>query len=213
MLVFLTNRRRIGAELTATLAKAGMTVQLAFTDAADGLCRIRTVGTVLVDGVPDPAAATKLCAHLHEEYPNLPLILLGAPSVVLDTVADCILRSTDVSELAEDILQFCRSRGWQPDFSTYTLLVTQDPDATQLLGYRMALSPHEHALLRLICLRAPDTVSQSELLDVCFPRGKQGLSDLSVYISRINAKSRKIGGLPIVVSEYGKGYRLRDGIL
>ena len=213
MLIFLTDRKHPGLELTRRLTDAGLAVLTERTTAADYLCRERDMGALLVDGIPDSPAATELCRGMRAAYPELPIALILDSGTVADTVADCVIRAQSVSEIAAEVVAFCRNHGWSPELSTYTLFVTDDPGKTRLLGYRMALSPREHQVLRLIYLRAPETVLRSELLSVCFPEGSQRAENLTVHVNRINAKARELSGLPLIESVYGKGYRLRSGIV
>lgn len=213
MLIFLTDRKHPGLELTRRLTDAGMAVLTERTTAADYLCREHHMGALLVDGIPDFRTATDLCRDMRATYPELPIALLLDTDTIADTVADCVIRAQSVPDIAAEVLAFCRNHGWKPELSTYTLFVTDDPGKTRLLGYRLALSPREHQVLRLIYLRAPETVSRNELLSVCFPEGSQRAENLTVHVNRINVKARGLSGLPLIESVYGKGYRLRSGIV
>lgn len=213
MLIFLTDRKLLGLELTRILSDAGLPVLMEHPEAAEYLCRERTVGALLIDGVPNASAARALCNRLRAEYTDLPIMLILAQNASADTVADRIIRVSPLREMANEILTLCADCGWRPRLSTYTLLVTDVPADTRLLGYRMALSPREHQVLRVIYLRAPELVSRSELLATCFPEGSQRAENLTVQVNRINHKAREIGGLPLIESVYGKGYILREGIV
>lgn len=213
MLIFLTDRKTAGLELTRRLNDAGLTVLTERTVAAEYLCRERTMGALLIDGIPDPTAANTLCARMRDEYPELPIALILGADAVADTVADCVIRAESATGIAQEVLEFCRAHGWTPELSTFALLLTADPADTRLLGYRMPLSPREHQVLRLIYLRAPETVSRNELLAVCLPEGLQRAENLTVHVNHINTKAKSITGLPLIESVYGKGYRLRAGIV
>lgn len=140
-------------------------------------------------------------------------MLILAQNANADTKADRIIRVAPLREMAEEVLSLCAECGWRPQLSTYSLLVTNDPAETRLLGYRMALSPREHQILRVIYLRAPELVSRNELLSACFPEGSQRAENLTVQVNHINRKSREIGGFTLIESVYGKGYILRPGIV
>ena len=194
MLIFLTDRKLLGLELTRILSEAGLPVLMERPEAAEYLCRERTVGALLIDGIPNASAAR-------------------AQNANADTKADRIIRVAPLREMAEEVLSLCAECGWRPQLSTYSLLVTNDPAETRLLGYRMALSPREHQILRVIYLRAPELVSRNELLSACFPEGSQRAENLTVQVNHINRKSREIGGFTLIESVYGKGYILRPGIV
>lgn len=214
MLIFLTDRKQFGLELTRILSESGLPVLMERPNTAEYLLRERTVGALLIDGVPNVSASLALCAEMRAECAELPIALILSQTASADTVAaDRIIRVAPLRRIADEVLAFCASCGWRPRLSTYTLLVTDVPSETRLLGYCMALSPREHQILRLIYLRAPETVSRNELLSACFPEGSQQAENLTVHVNRINRKAKEIGGLPLIESVYGKGYRLRTGIV
>ena len=213
MLIFLTDRKLFGLELTRILNESGLPVLMERPEAAEYLCRERTVGALLVDGVPNAASARALCNRMRAEYREMPIMLILAQDANADTLADRIIRVSPLREMADEVLGLCASCGWRPQLSTFTLLVTDVPADTRLLGYRMSLSPREHQVLRVVYLRAPELVSRNELLSVCFPEGSQRAENLTVQVNRINHKSREICGLPLIESVYGKGYILRRGIV
>lgn len=213
MLIFITDQRQRGLELTRKLESAGLAVLSERMEAAEYLCREHTMSALLVSGTVNPAAANALCAKMRTIYPELPIALILEEGAIADSDTDCVIRFQTVTQTANEVLHFCRSCGWDPKLSTFTLLVNDDPAQTQLLGYRMPLSPREHQILYLIYLRAPETVSRSELMMICFPEGSQKAENLTVHVNRINQKARVIGGLPLIESVYGKGYRLRNGIV
>lgn len=213
MLIFLTDRKLLGLELTRILSEAGLPVLMERPEAAEYLCRERTVGALLIDGIPNASAARALCNRIRAEYSELPIMLILAQNANADTKADRIIRVAPLREMAEEVLSLCAECGWRPQLSTYSLLVTNDPAETRLLGYRMALSPREHQILRVIYLRAPELVSRNELLSACFPEGSQRAENLTVQVNHINRKSREIGGFTLIESVYGKGYILRPGIV
>ncbi len=213
MLIFLTERKLIGLELTRILSDAGLPVLMERPETAEYLCREHTVGALLIDGIPNISAARALCNRMRAEYRDMPIMLILPPKATSDTAADLVIRAFSLQEIAREVLDLCADCGWRPQMSTYTLFISEQPADTRLLGYRMALSPREHQILRIVYLRAPEPVSRSELLSACFPEGSQRAENLTVQVSRINHKAREIGGLPLIESIYGKGYILRRGIV
>ena len=169
MLIFLTDRRQQGLELTRTLAASGLEVLAECMEAAEYLCREHTMSAMLIDGTAEPHHANALCAKMRSEYPDLPIALILENGSVADSDTDCVIRYETVPQVADEVLHFCRTHGWNPQLSTFTLLVNDHPNDTRLLGYRMPLSPREHQILRLIYLRAPETVSRNELLGCLLP--------------------------------------------
>lgn len=213
MLTLLTDRRPFGPKLTERLSAYGLTVLTERTTAAQLLCERHDLGALVIDGTEDPSAAASLCVRLRTAHPELPIALLLGRDGTVDLAADGILRGETVEEVAEEILRFCRAHGWSSELSTYALSVSERPEQTRLLGYPLPLSPREHRVLRLLFLRAPQTVTRLELLAVCFPEGSQREQDLTVHVNRINKKAHRITELPLIECVYGKGYRLRAGIV
>ena len=64
MLIFLTDRKLLGLELTRILSEAGLPVLMERPEAAEYLCRERTVGALLIDGIPNASAARALCNRM-----------------------------------------------------------------------------------------------------------------------------------------------------
>lgn len=209
MLLFLTDRKQTGLSLTRRLAEHGMTVLQESPEIGEYLCRShRPISAVLIDGIPQASAAQKLCTQLRAQYEELPIALMLEEGVIADAAADRIIRRSDPETVAKEILQFCKDCGWHSTLSTYTLSVSDDPDQTYLLGYRLPLSPREHQIVRFLFLCAPEVVGQDELMSVCFPEGSQSAANLPVQIHHINRKARTISKLPLIENVYGKGYRL-----
>ena len=67
MLIFLTDRKLLGLELTRILSEAGLPVLMERPEAAEYLCRERTVGALLIDGIPNASAARALCNRMRAD--------------------------------------------------------------------------------------------------------------------------------------------------
>lgn len=199
--------------MTELLSAHGLTVLTERMTAAQLLCERHDLGALVIDGTENASAAAALCVRLRAAHPELPIAFLLGRDGTVDIAADSILRGETIDEVAEEILSFCRAHGWSSVLSTYALLMTESPEQTRLLGYPLPLSPREHRVLRLLFLRAPQIVTRLELLAVCFPEGSQREQDLTVHVNRINKKARRIIELPLIEGVYGKGYRLRAGIV
>ena len=50
-------------------------------------------------------------------------------------------------------------------------------------------------------------------MSLCYPCEYKSISNLAVQIHEINRHAMKIDPRPLIVNVYGKGYRLRDGIV
>ena len=87
------------------------------------------------------------------------------------------------------------------------------PAETYYMGYPLPLTAREHSILRCLFYRAPYVTSKIDLMELCYPEGTQSLQNIVVQIRQINQKAARIDRRPLIVNVYGKGYRLRDGIL
>ena len=81
-------------------------------------------------------------------------------------------------------------------------LVFTDDRSVQLLGIELRLTRGEHALLRLISDRAPQTVTADDA----------GLSPatMAATVCNINKKAAIISDRKLIVTDRGRGYRLTD---
>lgn len=213
MLLFLTDRKQIGLALTRGLTAVGIPVLQTGLETGMYLCRERPTSAVLIDGVPNAEEAVELCVRFRNECRELPIALILPDDCIADTVADRVIRRSSPEELMSEVRLFCETCGWQPRLSTFTLFLNETPADSRLLGYRLPLSPREHQILRFLFFRAPELVSREELLSVCFPEGSQKAENLTVQINHINRKARHVGGISLIESVYGKGYKLCDGIV
>ena len=145
-----------------------------------------------------------------------PIAVIVPPRSVPDLPAVRIFRDTGARDrLFSDMVDFARVNcGMRTErLSTFSLLVNDDRRATQYMGYLMPLSVQEHKILRFLFYRAPLATSIDDLASICYVDGSQRVENVSVMIARINRHAAAIDPRPLIVNEYGKGYRLRDGIL
>ena len=81
-------------------------------------------------------------------------------------------------------------------------------DGVYYLGYPLALTPSELAILSYLVKQSPNAVEQDELLSVCVGDSHRKSSVLRQHVSSINKKARTIyGGRDIITSD-----RKRDGV-
>ncbi len=196
------------------LLKSGVCTRWAKLEAGVCLCeRLDTCG-VAIDGRRALASAESVIAELQERYPELPIALILPPAITVDIRAARLIRAKAGEEVAEELLTFCRELcNWRPILSTHALTVGPRAEDCRYLGYPLPTAPRERYILRFLFFRAPKTVSEEELLSVCFPENTQRAANLSVQIARLNRKATEAAGMPIVESVYGRGYRLCGGIL
>lgn len=214
MLILVTDRRAFGESLASRLLQSGIFSLRASHDAASFLCEAKDCGGVLLDGAASPQKSEALCRELRTRYPELPIALLLPKGYLPSSPADRFLREGE-EEMTDALLDFCHTLcGWPTgEMSTFSLTVGKDPTGTRYMGYPLPLSPREHVLLRCLFYRAPRLTSCDDLLSLCYPTDPPTAASLSVTVSAINRRASAIDPRPLIVNVYGKGYRLRRGIL
>ena len=216
MLVIVTERTAWFQRLAVRFHAKGIFFYLCHPDVAEFYCREKDTGGVIVDCIPALSAREELCRTLHTTYPEMPIAVIVPPRSVPDLPAVRIFRDTGARDrLFSDMVDFARVNcGMRTErLSTFSLLISENRRATQYMGYLMPLSVQEHKILRFLFYRAPLTTSIDDLASICYVDGSQCVENVSVMIARINRHAAAIDPRPLIVNEYGKGYRLRDGIL
>lgn len=215
MLILVSDRRDFATSLAEALVPHGIFSLCASHETARFLCEAKDCGGALLDGVPDPHVAEELCRDLRKSYPDLPIALLIPDGYVPHAQADRLLRQENPDALLLELLPFCRTVcGWCTEkLTSFSLTVGGDPQDTRYMGYPLPLPPREHILLRCLFYRAPRLTSPDDLLAMCYPGRAVSAASLSVMISEINRRAASIDPRPLILNAYGKGYRLRSGIL
>ena len=215
MLVFVTPNKTRRAALVEHLNRNGVFVYLSSPEGARLTVHKKDTGGVLLDAVGNLGACERLAEALLREYPAMPIAAIVARDAVPQIKVNALLRDTDEQVLSEQVLDFCICQcGWHTKpLSTYRLTVGDVPEATLYMGYRLPLSPKEHEILRCLFYRMPHDTTADDLLSLCYPNHPVKRENLTAMIRRINKKAEAIDPHPLIVNRYGKGYRLRDGIL
>lgn len=214
MILLISDRQAVRGLPVSHFLPAGIFSYVCPTETARFFAREKPISGAIIDGVPDLAAAQLLVSDLRAEYPELPILLVTAPGALPDAAAETVRDDGSLEGLAEKMLAFIRETvGWQYDFTTFSLSLSLGSNEATLLGYPFPLSGRELAVLRCLFAFAPNTVSADDLLLLCFPEGRQHFANLSVQISRINRRAAALGLPNLILSEYGKGYRLNRAVL
>ena len=214
MLLLITERRLIARTLAKALSEHGIFHFRAAPEVGAFYCEEKDTGSVILDCVSDMRRSKALCAELRTRYPALPIAALLPPKSAPDLAVDAILRDGDLERICTDALEFCRRCGWdERRFTTYQLTVGIHPTQTRYMGYPLSLSPREHTILRCLMYRSPRLTPTDDLMSLCYPEGRQTVSNLTLHIHNINQLAKQIDPRPLIVNIYGKGYRLRDGII
>lgn len=214
MLILITERTQLGKELAAALASKGIYSFLCPHENGLTYCHKKDTGGVLIDCTFNRHTCEQLCRDLRECYPELPIAVLAKETDPVDLPADRIFRDIAPDRLLNDVLDFCYTNcGWsQKPLQTYYLSLGNGPEETYYMGYPLSLSPRAWQILRCLLYRAPRVTSAADLFELCYPMGGSA-SNVAVQIHRINAAAKKLFPLPLIVNLYGKGYKIRDGIL
>ena len=214
MLLLISDRTELRQALTRLLASSGLFVFDVPLEVGEFYCRQKDTGGVVLDCIPDRSGASSLCRALRSAYPELPILTITAQEYPTDMPSDCSLSDTDAESLSSRILEFYKTVcGWrETPLSTFSLTVGPTPEEIVYMGYPLVLSKTEHTILRCLLYRSPSITSADDLMSLCYPTGRQNISNLAVQIRRINRRASLIDPRPLIVNVYGKGYRLRDGI-
>ncbi len=211
MYLLLSDDTQFGIRVCENLLARGLFSYRAELDCGRALCESLDTSGIFLDGRQRPAFAELLCRELLALYPELPILFLCAEHTVTDCRSASLLPadSLDGETLTNRLLSFARERcGWSAKLSTYALTLSDDPQQTRFLGYRLHLTPREHAILGFLFYCAPKTLPPHLILSVCFPRGTEKAENLGVHISAINRKSLSLTGIPLIENRYGEGYRI-----
>lgn len=215
MLLFVTDASKSRARLRPRLAEHGVYTLVCPFETAEFYCDEKDTSGVLLDCIANLPRAEVLCAALRRRYPDMPICAIIAPLAVPNLEVHRLIREN--GDIFEDVLDFCiRDCGWKVErLTTDTLTLEDDPAKTVYMGYPLSLTPREHTLLRCLFYRSPRVTSTDDLLSLCFSDADVGLcaANLPTHIANINRRAREIDPRPLIVNVYGKGYRLRDGVV
>ena len=213
MLLIITEREGWASRLSPLLLENGIYHLCVPTSFGTFACEREDTGAVILDCVPSLSRGEHICADLKRRYPALPVAMVVAPEARPNAHTDAVLRDGNLDTLCENIASLCHANGWSTaPLSTYYLRLTP-PCRADYMGLPLSLSPAEFRILHCIFYRSPHPTDCEHLVALCADKGASSEESLAVLIHRINQKAAEIDPRPLVVNEYGKGYRLRDGIL
>lgn len=214
MILFATDRQELRALSVSRFLPSGLLSYFCPLETARFHCDRKDVSCAVIDGGLSLPSAEHLAAELHTAYPDLPMALIAPPQTFPNAPAAVIRDNGNSDALMDALVGFLgKTVGWSADLTTYALTLPSGSNEACLLGYPFPLSPREGVVLRCLFAFAPKIVPSDDLLDLCFPEGMQNAANLSVQISKINRRAAKIGFPNLIVSEYGRGYRLNRAII
>ena len=213
MLIIITDREGWASHLSPLLLENGIYHLCVPTSFGTFVCEREDTGAVILDSVPSLSRGEHICADLKRRYPDMPVAIVAAPEMVVNAHADAVLRDGNLDTLCDNIASLCHANGWSTTpLSTYYLRLIP-PCRADYMGLSLSLSPAEFRILHCIFYRSPHPTSTELLIALLANEGAKNEDALGVLIHRINQKAAEIDPRPLVVNEYGKGYRIRDGIL
>ena len=213
MLLIITDREGWASRLSPILLENGIYHLCVPVSFGTFICEREDTGAVILDCGPSLSRGEHICADLKKRYPALPVAIVASPEARPNAHADAVLRDGNIDTVCENILSLCRANGWSTSpLSTYYLRLTP-PDRAEYMGLSLALSPAEFRILHCIFYHSPRPTSTELLVALLANEAARSEDSLAVLIHRINQKAAEIDPRPLIVNEYGKGYRLRDGIL
>jgi DNA-binding response OmpR family regulator len=218
MLLLITDQKELGNALVDLLFQKGIYCLLSPLETGEFFCREMDTGGVILDCQPQPkqAEGVALANTLKSLYPEMPLAVLWKQRRTPPPSASLLLDpSGEKNDLYETLLHFCREDcGWIDEpISSVFLQVGKDPKDTMYLGQPFHLSPIENEVLRFLFYRSPSPTSTRALCYLCSPLRPFSKNTMYVLIRRINRRAKKFFPYPLIVNEYGKGYRLRHALL
>ncbi len=219
MILLVSDRTKWRREIAQRVFDGGIYLFCASYENAVFTVREKDTGGVIMDGIPAPEKAALLAEELRNRYPEMPLSVVLTPTVRaleidLPFPVECILREANTDLLCAELKAFCARCGWRGEhLQTFELSLGMDPVETLYMGYPFPLSPREHAILRCLFYRAPELTASDDLMSLCYPGEYKSISTLAPLIHEINRRALKFAPRPLIVNVYGKGYRIRDGIL
>ena len=215
MILFVTERREYHLESLRRLIAQGIFLYPCRFSSAVKLCRKKDIGGVVIDCVGEMPRSEIVCARLRQTQPDeMPIAAIVTPKSIPCLAIDRLIRD-DGKDLFDDLLDFSKVNcGWSTEpLSTFRLRVGNRTEDTLYMGHPFPLPPRAHSILRCLFYRAPALTSTKDLLRLCYPEAVQNPNNLATQIRNINLLAKEIDPRPLIINEYGKGYRLRDGIL
>jgi len=211
----------LNAALAATLKAAGFRPVSART-AAEGLRWFAHYAPdlVLLDlGLPDRDGLSVIAAI--REKGQTPIVVLSAreaPAMKVEALDlgadDYVQKPFGVEELLARLRAGLRhgvqARGSAPVVRTGDLEIDLGLRRVSKGSQTLKLSPKEYDLLAELAVNLGRTVSHKDLLRQVWGSERADIQYLRVYVGQLRQKLGAAGGVPLLVSDPGVGYRLAD---
>ena len=213
MLVLISERFSEFAQIADHLTDRGIFLLHCPIETAEFVCDKYDTGGVILDLTTRANDGLELLDRVRTIYPEMPIAVIANKKKFPWLTFDYMIEHGDADAMEREILAFCflNCRFHVLTISGPHLSILQK--AVCYHGQMLALSPRQHRVLRCLAYRAPRIVEKGDLLSMCFPTELRTPADLAVLIHGINERAARLGLDPLIVNLYGKGYRIREGLL
>lgn len=182
--------------------------------------RDREFTAAAVDVMLPGMSGFELCRHLREGGHRLPILLLTARDAVEDRVYgldsgadDYLTKPFAFAELNARLRALLRrdSATSRPRLGLGNLVIDSLEHRVTVDGRELSLSPREFALLRLFATEADVVLSRARILEEIWGSAEHiGANVVDQYVSYLRKKLTAARSEAIIVTERGRGYRLRE---
>ncbi|CAN5369606.1 response regulator transcription factor [soil metagenome] len=221
-LLVVEDEDEMGGLLSRGLGEEGYAVDLA-TDGVQALMLAsRTEFAVAVLDVMLPGmSGLELCRRLRQEQPSLPILLLTARDAVEDRVRgldagadDYLVKPFALTELAARLRAIRRREELAPTKLLHVgrLVIDNHEHLVSVGSTKIALSPKEFAVLRLLAQNADQTVTREHILREIW--GTVEHTDANVvdqYMSYLRRKLEPLDTGVVLATRRGVGFLLDTG--
>jgi len=173
---------------------------------------------ILVDLRLRGSSGIRVCSELRKHRVRTPILLLSGESLVEERVEgldagadDCLPKPFAVSELRARIRALIRRSKNHSDVTARIadLEIDRDRRCINRGGVTIPLTAKEFALVELLMIHSPDTVTRSEIIEHVWDCQYDSETNLvDVYIYRLRQKINDMGATRLIHAIRGVGYKL-----
>jgi DNA-binding response OmpR family regulator len=173
---------------------------------------------ILVDLRLRGSSGIRVCSELRKHRVRTPILLLSGESLVEERVEgldagadDCLPKPFAVSELRARVRALIRRSKNRSDVTARIadLEIDRDRRCINRGGVTIPLTAKEFALVELLMIHSPETVTRSEIIEHVWDCQYDSETNLvDVYIYRLRQKINDMGATRLIHAIRGVGYKL-----
>ena len=173
---------------------------------------------ILVDIRLHGSSGIRVCAELRKSRVRVPILLLCGDSLVEERVEglnagadDCLPKPFEVSELRARVFALIRRSKDRTEVNSRIadLEIDRHRRCINRGGVTIPLTTKEFALVELLMLHSPETVTRSEIIEHVWDCQYDSDTNLvDVYIYRLRQKINDMGAARLIHAIRGVGYKL-----